>query len=185
MSCRFQRRTSNGISRSVARSRGSPLACRPRFRQSIDTRFRCMSSRKISRAKTCRLDRAAAWRFAMTFRLMASMRSRCACDGSIRTTSWAWAGRNSSTSASMARWSSGSPLEGKGRADPRRPVTPAMVSRDLPAIPSGKNTCRPMRTPGSRCACRSRPGRASSVSRSSGRCGSPKAFRSRCSAAGS
>ena len=76
----------------------------PRFRRSSDSRFPCMSSRTISRAKTCRWDRAVAWRFAMTFRLMASTRSRFACDGSIRTTSWAWAGHNSSTSASMARW---------------------------------------------------------------------------------
>ena len=40
--------------------------------------------------------------FAMTFRSTASTSSKSVCDGSIRTTSWAWAGRSSSTSASMA-----------------------------------------------------------------------------------
>src|SRR4030095_5184027 len=68
--CRFQRPTSNVICRPVARSPGSPLACRPPFRPLSDSRSRSMSSRTIFRAKTCRLDRAAAWRIATPFRVV-------------------------------------------------------------------------------------------------------------------
>ena len=71
------------------------------------------------------------------------------------------------------------------RAGPPPPATPATASQALPAIPSGKSTCRSAATPGWRSACRSRPGRTSSACRSCGSCGSRKACRNRCSAAGS
>ena len=73
----------------------------------------------------------------------------------------------------------------RARAGRPRPATPATASRVSPAIPSGKSTCRSAATPGSRSACRSRPGRTWSACRSCGRCGSRKACRSRCSAAAS
>ena len=72
----------------------------------------------------------------------------------------------------------------RARAGPPRPATPATANRALPAIPSGKSTCRSTATPDSRSACRSRRDRTSSACRSCGSCGSRKAFRSRCSGAG-
>ena len=88
---------------SVARQMTRRATALPPSHPSIDTfEIPLHVTQEIGRATICRSDRAAASRSGMTFRPTASIDSRSACSGTIRTISRGWDGSSSSTCGSTA-----------------------------------------------------------------------------------